>query len=698
MRKPRTDVLGDQTDSESVDRGDTLIIASIDRPLMIGKTVSHYQIVGQLGQGGMGVVYEAKDDRLGRSVALKFVPENLKDETTLKRLRAEARTASLLSHPNICTVHDIGESDGRPFIVMEMLKGESLRERLTRPMRLPDVVEFAIQTADALDYAHSRGVMHRDIKPANLFLNERGQVKIVDFGLAKLVRVHDTTSASFGGDLTATGVTPGTVSYMSPEQISDHELDGRSDIFSFGVVLYECVTGQKPFTGQPLMVLAAILDQAPAPPMTINAELPPRLQDVIHKCLEKDRELRYQSAGDLRADLRRVKRDLEGGSSTAVTGFERSAASLANLASVSQSRQQSHVATPTSAAPASQAPASAAPVPKTASAAMVLSALAALATAAGGGWYFLAGRAATGSPLPSAAATPSPATPPAPNATPPATTPATTAATATIPAPTAAPAPAPPPPAVPPATGTLRAPDVTRLNAAVARARTALAAGDFATATSAIDAARAIDPASPIVNELSSRLIADLRTRASAPPASAHPPQGADSRGAESPAAAPPAESQVPRPAAVTPALPPAARPEAAAAAPASAPPAPVPTPAAPAPQAAAAAEDDEAAIRRTIATYVRAIESKDVGLFRAVKPNTSTDEQRRVEDGFRAVTSQRVAVRILGIDRRGTEAMVRLRRTDTIDAGGRQRTTESEQTMTLTKGSTGWVIRDIGR
>src|SRR5689334_504979 len=161
-RNPLTEVLGDQTDSEAVDRGDTLIIA-FDRPLMIGKTVSHYQIVGQLGQGGMGVVYEAKDDRLGRSVALKFVPENLKDETTLKRLRAEARTASLLSHPNICTVHDIGESDGRPFIVMELLKGESLRERLTRPMRLLDIVEFAIQTADALDYAHSRGVMHRDI-------------------------------------------------------------------------------------------------------------------------------------------------------------------------------------------------------------------------------------------------------------------------------------------------------------------------------------------------------------------------------------------------------------------------------------------------------------------------------------------------------------------------------------------------------
>ena len=320
---------------------------------MIGKTFSHYQIVGRLGAGGMGIVYEARDDRLGRSVALKFVPDSVEeDETTLHRLRAEARTASLLSHPNICTVYDIDESEGRPFIVMELLRGESLRERLvSRPLRIHEVVELAIQTADALDYAHANGVLHRDIKPANLILIARGQVKIVDFGLAKLLQMQDS-SGTRGLDLTATGVTPGTVSYMSPEQISAHELDGRSDIFSFGVVLYECATGQKPFTGQPLVVLAAILNQTPPAPGTLNTEIPPRLQDLILKCLEKDRELRYQSAGDLRADLLRVKRDLESGRLN-LSGIDQSSASpsLATMASVSQIPVVSQGAPPIAAAP-----------------------------------------------------------------------------------------------------------------------------------------------------------------------------------------------------------------------------------------------------------------------------------------------------------------------------------------------------------
>ena len=656
---------------------------------MIGKTVSHYQVVSRVGSGGMGVVYAATDERLGRSVALKFVPESLsEDDSTLRRLRAEARTASLLSHPNICTVYDIDESDGRPFIVMELLKGVSLRERLTRPMRIPEIVDLAIQTADALDYAHANGVIHRDIKPANLLLGERGQVKIVDFGLAKLFRMHGSTATTGGGDLTATGVTPGTVAYMSPEQIKDEELDGRSDIFSFGVVLYECVTGQRPFTGPtPFVALAATLNDAPAPPMTLNAELPARLQDVIHNCLEKDRELRYQSAADLRAELRRVKRDLESGTAT-LTALDRSSAS-APLAPASEARMESRSALRSGGAPEAAASPMRRPL-----AVPIGIGLVALVVTVAGGWYFVAGRA---------------------EAVPPATT-------ANV------------PPAAPNDSEAVRIREGAqrtqeRFDDAVARARLALTAGDLAGAAAAIDSARSIDPASPVLAALSSRLISDIRTRANAPlpagaatrgavpaappPSSARVPQIAGAAGVPEPAsgAATSPEAPAPAPAASStpPALAPAAdpqvRPQPAAPVPvAPAPPPPSRTaepapPQAPAVQASAApAEDDDAAIRRAIATYVRAIESKDVALFRSIKPNTSPEEQRRIEDGFRAVSSQRVAVSVLGIDRRGADASVRLKRTDTIDAGGRQRITETEQTMRLTRSGNGWVIRDIGR
>jgi len=290
---------------------------------VIGRTVSHYRIVGQLGAGGMGVVYAAEDDRLGRPVALKFVPEDMaKDQQAIERLRAEARTASGLNHANICTIYDIGEYDGRPFIVMELLKGQTLRERLTSgPLKVHDAVELGIHVADALDAAHHRGVMHRDIKPANLFLVERGQVKILDFGLAKLVRQQmSSTTTGPTRDQTAEGVTLGTVSYMSPEQVTGEALDGRTDLFSLGVVLYECLTGHQPFTGKTSAVIfSAILTRAPLAPIVFNPDIPIRLQDVINNCLEKDRELRYQDAAGLRADLKRVKRDLESGHSGVFT-------------------------------------------------------------------------------------------------------------------------------------------------------------------------------------------------------------------------------------------------------------------------------------------------------------------------------------------------------------------------------------------
>ena len=293
---------------------------------MLGRTISHYRIVSQLGAGGMGIVYGAEDVRLGRPVALKFVHDELaRDRQAVDRFQFEARTASALNHPNICTVHDIGDDEGRPFIVMELMKGQTLRDRLgPGSLKIHQIVDIGIQVADALDAAHGQGIVHRDIKPANIFLTDRGQVKILDFGLAKLslrqasLGTSSTTPAS-PDQLTVAAVTMGTVAYMSPEQVAGDELDGRTDLFSLGVVLYECATGHRPFTGNTsAVVLAAILNRAPVAPVVFKPDLPLRLQVVINNCLEKDRELRYQTAADLRADMKRARRDLESGHSGAL--------------------------------------------------------------------------------------------------------------------------------------------------------------------------------------------------------------------------------------------------------------------------------------------------------------------------------------------------------------------------------------------
>ena len=284
---------------------------------MIGRAISHYRLVSHLGSGGMGVVYAAEDLRLGRTVALKFVPDDLaEDPQAVHRLRAEARAASALNHPNICTIHDIGEDEGRPFIVMELMKGQTLRDKLASgPLRIPEIVDIGIQIADALDAAHGCGIIHRDIKPANLFLTERKQVKILDFGLAKLLPAQasgETTAQTSPDHLTVDGATIGTVAYMSPEQVSGEQLDGRTDLFSLGIVLYECVTGHRPFAGKTAAVIfSAILNRSPVAPILYKPDVPLRFQDVITNCLEKDRELRYQDAAGLRADLKRVRRDLE---------------------------------------------------------------------------------------------------------------------------------------------------------------------------------------------------------------------------------------------------------------------------------------------------------------------------------------------------------------------------------------------------
>jgi hypothetical protein len=685
---------------------------------MIGRTLSHYKIVGQLGSGGMGVVYSAEDARLGRQVALKFVSSDFAhDEQAILRLRSEARAASALNHPNICTIYDIGEADGHPFIVMELMKGESLRDRLNNgPLKVPLLVDIGTEVADALHAAHTEGIIHRDIKPGNIFLTERGHVKILDFGLAKLTSTLTTTTTTDRPPHTsATGVTHGTPAYMSPEQATGENLDGRTDLFSLGVVLYEAATGHHPFPGKTsAVVLAGILDRAPASPLSYNADLPVRLSEIISNCLEKDRELRYQSAADLRADLKRLRRDLDSG---AVRPIERSGTELMSArmertaAARVAPRDQTTVAElgtlpPRSAVRGGQYMWS------------IVAGIVTLAAVLFAGWTLWSRREAP-------------------------------TETVAVTAPPAVPTPTPPAPAgasgntaqVNAAAASLKAGNyraaltsarelltldpanaeaakirddasamLAKFDDAIADARRRLSAGDVDGAARSLDTARSIEPAAAAVVELGGRLAQASRAREDA---------RASARGA-APAreTQPPAKPSPPPPPVVAPALPaipppvtiappivapetapavqpkpiePPVRPEPALPSPAKELP---PPPAAAAPPAGSEADDQ--AIRQVIQTYGRAIESKNITLFRSIKPNLTAQEERRLQEGFRAVTTQRVSLSVISIDRKGDTATATVRRRDDIEASGRKQTTDARQVLMLSRTPAGWVIVDI--
>ena len=701
---------------------------------MIGQVLSHYRILGALGAGGMGVVYLAEDERLGRKVALKFLPtEALTDQQALDRFRLEARTASSLSHPGICALYDIGVHEGAPYIVMELLKGETLRERIARgPLKIADVVDIGIQLADALEAAHAQGIVHRDIKPANVWIGEKLRVKILDFGLAKLSGANSALSTGHSdretialtaatqaapprieNQLTAPGTAIGTVSYMSPEQARGEDVDARTDIFSLGVVLYEMVTGRQAFGGSTsAVVFDAILNRAPVSPVLLNPDTPARLLETINNALEKDRELRYQTAASFEADLKRIRRDLQSGITASATQTAAAAAAAAGPSPSARTTAQTAAAAAATIAVPAASGGTTAVMPAAGRPAWIAPAAIVAVLAAGGAWYAMSrpsnAAITSGDEVTRAQARLNARDYRAALAE-------ASAALARDPSSSEA--------------ARVKAAaesGLARLDSLLANARESLAANDPVAATRALASAQALAPGDAQVSELSAQIAqrapsptpSDGSSSAPAAPArsiAATPTTTSTAARDTRPASAAPATTHTPTPtpapAAVPPAAPPAPAPVTSAA--------PVPPPAEPArapetfsprpasperrtdPAPAPATpvrESDDTLVRRTLDTYVRAIEHKDIALFRSVRPSLSADEERRLRASFAQIEKQSIELKVDALAITGDTADAKVTRVDTVQAGGRAQTSRSNQTIRFARRGGSWVIVELGR
>jgi serine/threonine protein kinase len=615
---------------------------------MIGRAVSHYRVLSALGSGGMGVVYLAEDERLGRQVALKFLPaDSTASHQALERFRVEARAASSLSHPGICAIYDIGDDEGTPYIVMEALKGESLRERINRgPLKVADLLDIAIQLADALDAAHAQGIIHRDIKPSNIFIGEKNRTKILDFGLAKLTQSSNSISsgaatralnASTHRDLTMPGSALGTVSYMSPEQAKGEEVDTRTDLFSLGVVLYEMATGIQAFGGSTqAIVFDAILNRTPQPATHINPLLPPRLEALIGIALEKDRELRHQHASDLEAELKRIRRDLDSSSLIAASRT---------------------TVTPAADRRSSTTPAIEATPSRRSWIWVTVGALVVIALAVAG-FRFWSDNAPRVAVAPAQVQTPT-------------AQPVEPARGTQTPTPTPEPT---PPPAVPKSQEAVVTPRPTPQPQQPVRPT----------------AEPRPQPSQPSVTPAPQRPPSDLPAPAAvtvAPPAS--PPQQKTEPATPAPMAPPaaPKPEQTP-PVPESPPAQPAAQPTPRNAA--------APPPLQPTIPPASPAESDDVLVRGVLRTYERAIETKNVALFRSVWPGLSAAEETRLRASFNQIDSQQVDIVVEDLRIEGRTATVRISRRDSIMNGGRRQTQSIRQTLRLEKAAAGWIITEI--